>query len=56
MNRAQMVAIGAVFMAIWIGLEAGYKIGHHAGSDAGYSQGWSDAHCGPNNSCEAGEE
>lgn len=42
----------AVFLLFIVGVQIG--IAH--GRNLGYSQGWSDAHCGPGNSCEAGDE
>ena len=63
MNRATFAAIIWAFLSLGIGLESGYRIGKNSERERlahrvelAYSDGWRDAHCGPGNSCEAGDE
>lgn len=34
MTKTHVLAILAMFLALWVGMECGYRIGHQAGFDA----------------------
>lgn len=52
-HHMRKILVGAIVaLVIGSGLAASYKVG----ANAGYSHGWSDAQCGKNADCEAGQE
>lgn len=58
MKKITLVTICCLYsiLCFIIGIQLGLHKGKSLGYYSGYSKGWSDANCGVNNECEAGQE